>query len=805
MDEEEINDELSKAGTRLIKFKGNGEEISTDMFDVGRDTYEIPNMLYSPESIFSDNIATLDINFLNPNTYESVTGATDDPKAKSAASKLSRTIASWYKSFRNIALVGLLSVLIYLGIRILISSTAVDKAKYKESLIDWLEALCLVVFIHIIMAAILMLTDEVNGLFKETINQGYIVQVGTDTPFRTNLMGLIRFKVQSTDVKEVAGFAVMYIAILIYTGIFTFMYLKRFLYIAFFTMIAPLVALTYPIDKIGDGKAQAFNVWFREYTMNVIIQPVHLIIYTVFVTSAYDLAADNMIYALVAIGFLIPAEKFIKSMFGLNKAESTSGFGSFAGGALAMNALKSLSGGGSGKKSGGLSGNKSVNDEKDTSLFIPMGDAGKLNTITGSEYTSVEDTSVEERSREIDKERLEEQIADGQINQNELTDGQRELLNTQNTGNTQFDSNQAEREALEEKIADGIIYEADLTDEQRRLLGYPEKTETENYSNNNDNNKTDNAKQEDNNIRYKSTGKVISGLVSRGGKKVLRNHGKIIKGIAKFGGKTVGAVGGTMVGLAAGITTGDMSKTFQYTTLGATAGGALGAKAGNLVDGAVNVARGVRDTGYNMIDTWNEEKYGYEKVKEDRDNRKNKMDETKFMLDDRNHKKYRQMAADIGYSGDYEDLMKSAIDYKKAGVSDNMIKNALKVEAKEYEKGGAKIGQGQNHEKYVDVSAFMEKNNFDKSYIEDAKKRETLDNVLESTQGRARGYEAGKIMARLTDREDLYKEKSKLAPIAQKTKAKPKTNNSKSSTKKGMQNPHVKPNTIQDENTTNNS
>ena len=39
---------------------------------------------------------------------------------------------------------------------------------------------------------------------------------------------------------------------------------------AFLTIIAPLVALTYPIDKINDGKAQAFNMWFKEYIFNLL-------------------------------------------------------------------------------------------------------------------------------------------------------------------------------------------------------------------------------------------------------------------------------------------------------------------------------------------------------------------------------------------------------------------------------------------------------------------------------------------------------------------------------------------------------
>ena len=50
---------------------------------------------------------------------------------------------------------------------------------------------------------------------------------------------------------------------------------------SFFTMIAPLVALTYPVDKVKDGKAQAFDMWFKEYIFNLLIQPMHLILYTI--------------------------------------------------------------------------------------------------------------------------------------------------------------------------------------------------------------------------------------------------------------------------------------------------------------------------------------------------------------------------------------------------------------------------------------------------------------------------------------------------------------------------------------------
>ena len=312
-------------------------------------TPKIPNFLYSPENIFANKIAALDVNFLKPHTftgveYEESGVETIDSgkKAKSAATVLTDIVASWYRVFRRIAIVGLLSVLVYVGIRIMISATAADKAKYKESLKDWLIALILVVVIHYIMAGFLMFTENITYMISKSNNTIVVNVPSENVSFRTNMIGYVRFMAQSKDFGDATAFTLIYLVLVIYTGMFTITYLKRFLYMAFFTMISPLVALTYPIDKLRDGKAQAFDMWFKEYTMNLVIQPVHLILYTVLISSASELAVDNPIYACVAIAFLLPAEKFIKKMFGLDKAQTTSGLGEIAGGALAMQGIKMI-------------------------------------------------------------------------------------------------------------------------------------------------------------------------------------------------------------------------------------------------------------------------------------------------------------------------------------------------------------------------------------------------------------------------------------------------------------------------------
>ena len=286
--------------------------------------WKVPNIIYSPENIFSNKIAALDANYINPHTYEPVNDSEESEReSQSLASSISPTIASWYRAFRNIAIVGLLSVLVYIGIRIVIGTVS-EKAKYKERLQDWFMALCLVFFMHFIMAGIMMLADQITNLLDSAINSGIIIAVDDGTIFRTNFTGYIRFAAQSNAWTEVIGYGIMYMVIVGLTIKFTFVYLKRALYLAFFTMIAPLVALTYPIDKVSDGKAQAFNMWIKEYFINAILQPIHLVLYCALVGAAMTLVVQNPIYGIIAMLFISTAEKWIKKMFKMDKAELTS-------------------------------------------------------------------------------------------------------------------------------------------------------------------------------------------------------------------------------------------------------------------------------------------------------------------------------------------------------------------------------------------------------------------------------------------------------------------------------------------------
>lgn len=364
----------------------------------------------------------------------------------STAYNLRPIIANWYNILRDISIVGMLSILVYVGIRIMLSSTAGDKAKYKQLLVDWVVAICLLFLMQYIMSfsniavkkvtsviqsAVVSTTEsdklsanekkaagekgKLDGdvavtrgtqLFeiedKELVKKAYQILVEenkTDTDYSklftnegsgslywptNNFTEQARMLAQLTDKDDDAtnyayasiGYKIIYIVLVLYTLIFTWTYVKRVVYMAFLTMIAPLVALTYPIDKMNDGKAQAFNMWFKEYIFNLLIQPLHLILYMVLIGSAMTFASQNLIYAVVAIGFMTPAEKLMRKFFGFEKAGTPGMFAGPAGAALMMGGInKLLRPPHPPKGGGGPSGGGSENDSDD-------GDDGKINFMS---------------------------------------------------------------------------------------------------------------------------------------------------------------------------------------------------------------------------------------------------------------------------------------------------------------------------------------------------------------------------------------------------------------------------------------
>lgn len=565
-------------------------DIAEEYIETATGKYGIPNIKLTPAEIFAGNVSALDANFFKTEgDHNQELGGSE----KSIVEQLRDTVATWYVALRNIAIVGLLSALLYIGIRIVISSSAGDKAKYKQFFVDWVVALCLIFFLHYIMAFTMTMSETVTDVLAgDRTNQGRIKEVnirltetdgtttfkdaGTEVCFSSNFTGVARMKADYQGGTLKIGYSILYIALTVYTVYFAFVYLKRLLMLAFFTMIAPLVALTYPLDKIRDGKAQAFNYWFKEYMFYALLQPMHMLLYTVFVSSALSVAANNLLYAIVALAFIVPAEKIVKQMFGI-KGNTESTLGGFAGGALASQAFNMLRKGPPQPKKGGGDGPKG---EKGIRLDNPN-KPNAMDTLAGDAMENgVENAAQTATAAGIG-------AAAGAASANA----------TENENNEETDSNGVH--VSDDGVIDGVQFR-EVTDNEQQGNGLenPEMQSGENPAmpeNGQQNQNADNNNSEENPfaaIRAKANsakGNIGSAINSR-----VQSAGGwsgIAKGVGKTGAKLAGraAMMTTMgaLGLGVGIVGGDMSDTLKGLGAGLTAGYATGGRLNSAVGNTI--------------------------------------------------------------------------------------------------------------------------------------------------------------------------------------------------------------------------
>ena len=383
--EETMNSAVSQVNTYLGN-KGYSKTIEDTLtleaeadYDITTDKWEKDNVTYY--ATVKGTVSTsggITVGSITVVLYTN--GSEGAPALNDTAFTLKPTIAKWYYALRTLAIVVMLLILVYIGIRIMTSSIASEKSKYKNMLVDWVVAFCLIFIMHYIMVFAnnindslikifdsvaesrgftAVIDDEDGSLWKKLnekdgiqldpnmrINDPHTGKENAAIEWQTNLMGAFRIWA-AQNAKEVegliyVGYGLCFLIMVFYTIFFLATYLKRLIYLAFLTIMAPLVAMTYPIDKLNDGRAQAFDMWLKEYIFNLLLQPVHLLLYVVLISSAYELVASNVIYALVAIGFLMPAEKLIRKFFGFEKAQTPGMLANATGAAIAMNTINRL-------------------------------------------------------------------------------------------------------------------------------------------------------------------------------------------------------------------------------------------------------------------------------------------------------------------------------------------------------------------------------------------------------------------------------------------------------------------------------
>ena len=250
------------------------------------------------------NLLTNKYPLFNINMFEE----TPEGPNSDISNNMKKNVAPWYIALRNISVVACVIILIYVGIRMAIASTAEESAKYKKMLMNWLIGVILLFVMQYIVLAMI----KVSEIFIDFINVA--IESDTDT---IDMEEMLLTKIPTETYKAEGWGKLVYLSlncVLVYYELkFFILYAFRVLKIFVMTIISPLICITYPLDTLGDGKAQAFNNWFKELMLTIFLQPMHLIIYIVFIYSAGEIAKQAPIIGLIFIIALDSSEKIIKN------------------------------------------------------------------------------------------------------------------------------------------------------------------------------------------------------------------------------------------------------------------------------------------------------------------------------------------------------------------------------------------------------------------------------------------------------------------------------------------------------------
>lgn len=270
--------------------------------------------IYTIEDIIFNEVPVLDINFFSD------TAGGQAVVSGSIVHTLRQVIVTWYVSIRNLVIMGLGISIVYTGIRMAISTIPSGKAKYQKMLVGWVKALVIVLTMHYMMLLIIRFNDMlVDSMKQAELNIAQRQGWQEDTIYDT-------IRTRAYDFRASIGLTgmIMYLTLVIIWIRFLWVYIKRLFTILILVIIAPFIGAKYAIDSSSGKKGNSFTSWLYDFTMNVLLQAVHALVYVALIASALELSLKSImgfVIALVFFNFMLKSDEIFRNIFSFDRSK----------------------------------------------------------------------------------------------------------------------------------------------------------------------------------------------------------------------------------------------------------------------------------------------------------------------------------------------------------------------------------------------------------------------------------------------------------------------------------------------------
>lgn len=315
------------------------------------------------EKIIYNQVTSLNANFFDKSV---------NPSKASASAFIKDIVNNWYSFLRKIVIVIYLVALVAVGVMIMLGGAG-RRADARDILTKWTIGVAILFLFPYVMryafdvneAILKMISGDsstasiglgnsfggsASTLTKDDIEErsplyvgrsSYLLTFGSEeatvaylnnVDTYTKKADLMRIMRAMAGVTGRMLFVILWYVMLWQLIVFIFVYLKRYLMIAFLIIIFPITLVEYVIGTITTGKQSALSSWCKEFFVNVFLQSIHAVVYGIVASVIIEqiratlsdglLANINWIIFIVATNFVFAGEKIIRDIINAAGTES---------------------------------------------------------------------------------------------------------------------------------------------------------------------------------------------------------------------------------------------------------------------------------------------------------------------------------------------------------------------------------------------------------------------------------------------------------------------------------------------------
>jgi hypothetical protein len=228
---------------------------------------------------------------------------------------------SMFNFLTTVALALALFLFVYSLIRVLAAASSLEMAAWKKVLGNWLLCLLFIFFAKYIIIILNVINDKILDMLwavrTNLESQGY-------NNLETVLLTDSANSIMNSGGLTFFAYSIEYIVMIILELAFFIKYILRAFFLIFLTVAAPIIGILHAFNVMNGKDNSILRNWANQFTSLLFLQPIHGLIYIVFIFSISEIAINAPFVGIIFLYALYRAEKIVKLMLNMKDGISVS-------------------------------------------------------------------------------------------------------------------------------------------------------------------------------------------------------------------------------------------------------------------------------------------------------------------------------------------------------------------------------------------------------------------------------------------------------------------------------------------------